>query len=69
MGKFTDATKRTRNHYEDLLPLCTSNGYRAQLIMIQVGSRGVVDLPSLFRLKQMCKPTAKEWASFVVPLA
>ena len=48
---FADAQCRKRDRYTDLLCLCTSNGYRAQLIMIQVGSRGVLYLPSLSRLK------------------
>ena len=66
---FADAEERKRDRYEDLLRLCTSNGYRAQLIMIQVWARGVLDLPSLSRLKQMCKPTVKDWNSFAVSLA
>ena len=66
---FADARRRKTDCYEDLLRLCTSNGYGAQLITIQVGSRGVLDLPHLSRLKQMCKPTVKDWASFVVSLA
>ena len=55
-----------RDCYADLLRLCTRNGHRAQLITIQVGSRGVLDLPSLSRFKQMCKPTVKVWTSFVL---
>ena len=66
---FADAECRKRDRYMDLLRLCTRNGYRAHLITIQVGSRGVLDLPSLSRLKQMCKPTVKVWASFLASLA
>ena len=66
---FADAERRKRNRYEDLLQLCNKNGYRAQLMTIQVGSRGVVDIPSLSGLKQLCRPSAKEWDAFVVLLA
>ena len=66
---FADAERRRRNRYEDLLQLCNKNGYRAQLMTIQVGSRGVVDIPSLSGLKQLCRPSAKEWDAFVVLLA
>ena len=66
---FADAQGRKRDRYTDLLRLCTSNGYRAQLITIQIGSRGVLDLSSLSRLKQMCKPTVRVWNSFLVSLA
>ena len=31
---FTDAERRKKDRYEDLLHLCTINGYRAELIMI-----------------------------------
>ena len=44
---FADAECRKRDFYTYLLWLCTCNRYKAHLIMIQVGSRGVLDLPSL----------------------
>ena len=62
---FTDAECRKRDHYTDFLCMCT----RIELITIQVGSRGALDLPSLSRLKQMCKPTVRVWTPFVVSLA
>ena len=66
---FADAERRKRDRYEDLLHLCTTNGYRAQLTTIQVGSRGVLDMPSLSNLKQICKPSAREWSAFMVSLS
>ena len=44
---FADAECRKRDFYTYLLWLCTCNGYKAHRILIQVGSRGVLDLPSL----------------------
>ena len=65
---FTDAERRKMNHYEDLLQLYTKNGYKAQLMTIQVGSRGVLNAPSLSRLQQLCKPSGKEWNAFMASL-
>ena len=66
---FADAEKRKRDRYEDLLHLCTSNGYKARLMTIQVGSRGILDMPSLTGLWQLCQLTAKEWKTFLVSSA
>ena len=66
---FADAEKRKRNRYEDLLRLCTNNGYQAQLMTIQVGSHGILDIPSFSSLHNLCKPSAKAWRSFMVDLA
>ena len=66
---FTDAESRQTVMKFSYVSLCTSKGCRAQLITVHVGSRGVMDLPSLSRFKQMCKATVKEWTSFAVSLA
>ena len=65
---FADAERRKMKCYEDLLQLCTKNGYKAQLMTIQVRSRGVLDMPSLSRLHQLCKPSGKECNAFIASL-
>ena len=49
-----------RQIYEDLLHLYTSNGYKVSLMMTQVNSQGVLDMPSLTGLWQLRQSTAKE---------
>ena len=65
---FADAERRKQNRYTDLLCLCTTNEYISNLITIQVGSRGILDMQSLEDLKLLCQTTRKEWYHFIMSL-
>ena len=41
---FVDASQRKRDKYQDLLETCTANGYTTTLIMLEVGSRGFMNI-------------------------
>lgn len=66
---FAHAERRKSKRYEGLKQLCSRNGYQAQLLTIQVGSRGVLDLGSLSNLKALCNPKQKVWNAFLVSLS
>lgn len=66
---FYNAHLRKTNRYHGLVQLCFENKYRTQLITIQVGSRGVIDLPSMANLETLCKPNKKVWHNFLVSLS
>ena len=66
---FSDAHLRKTNRYPGLVQLCSENKYHTQLITIQVGSRGVIDLPSLVNLERLCIPKKKVWHNFLVSLS
>ena len=66
---FSDAAQRKANRYHDLLQLCSTNKYKAQLYTVQVGSRGVIDLPSISCIKTICKPRQNSWYNLLVSLS
>ena len=66
---FAYAEQRKTNRYHGLVQLCSNNNYQAQLFTIQVGSRGVIDLPSLSCLANLCKPKQKNWHNLLVALS
>ena len=66
---FAYAKQRKTNRYHELVQLCSNNNYQTQLFTIQVGSRGVIDLPSLSCLANLCKPKQKNWHNLLVALS
>ena len=44
-------------------------GYRASLITIEVGSRGILDIAGLDKVKSLLGVRRKEWATFMVNLS
>ena len=57
---FEDASQRKRSKYQDLLESCTANGYQTDLITLEVGSRGFLNLAGFKKLSKVGKFTRKE---------
>ena len=49
---FEEAAQRKSAKYVDLVEQAQARGYKAELITLQVGSRGVPDLPGFQKLSQ-----------------
>ena len=55
---FVEASQRKKSKYQDLLEACMASGYTTELVSLEVGSRGFVNLPGfkrLFRFFSMSK--------------
>ena len=60
------ARARKRDRYLDLKDAATDGGFKTTIILVQVGSRGVVDLEGLLEFKCLLDPIpCKIWKSFV----
>ena len=47
---FVDASQRKTAKYQDLLETCTANGYTTNLVTVEVGSRGFINMSGFQRL-------------------
>ena len=58
--RVADAGARKRGKYQDLVDAVRVAGYRAHLITLEVGSRGMLSLDDLEELKDALQPSTKE---------
>ena len=65
---FEEAKRRKTSRYADLLDEAENNGYKASLITIEVGSRGVLNVAGLEKLKSLLNVEKKEWTTFMMNL-
>ena len=66
---FTDAAERKTGKYTDLVQQATSYGYRATLLALQVGSRGVPHYESFAELARVLKMSNKDLVSLITNTA
>jgi len=66
---FEAARERKVSRYTDLAEEAEQHGYTCDILTVEVGSRGVVEVLGLDRLKRMLKVQGKEWVEFLVRLA
>ena len=52
---FEDSSQGKRSKYQDLLESCTANGYQTDLITLEVGSRGFLNLAGFNKLSKVLK--------------
>ena len=64
-SNFDDALLRKTEKYLDLVRDIQQSSFNVQLVPIQVGSRGFLDLRGLGKLKNLRRPQAGEWKKFL----
>ena len=64
-----DAVTRKESNYLDLLSAVQQTGYRASLITLEVGSRGLPNIDGFRRLKQELKLTTSQLTDLMVKAA
>ena len=68
-SNFEAARERKVSRYTDLVEEAEQHGYTCDILTVEVGSRGMVEVLRLDRLKRMLKVQGKGWAEFLVRLA
>ena len=63
---FEGATQRKTVKYDDLVKTASNNGFDATLITIEVGSRGIINLPGFKELQHVLSLTRRECISMLV---
>ena len=66
---FEVARERKVSRYTDLVEGAEQHGYKCELITVEVGSRGVVEVERMDRLKRLMNVARREWDIFLVTLA
>ena len=66
---FEAKRERKISGYTDLAEEAEQHGYKCDILTVEVGSRGMVEVLRLDRLKRMLKVQGKEWVEFLVRLA
>jgi len=67
---FDVAIQQKTNRYTDLRDKATQNGYQANILPIEVGSRGMVHVQGCGNFsKKLNEVGLKEWRAFLVDLA
>ncbi len=66
---FDNALQRMTEKYLDLVQFIRQSSYKVQMVPIQVGSRGFLDLRGLEKLKELKRPKAKVWKKFLSDVA
>ena len=64
-----DAKARKTLKYTNLLEEAQQNGYQSSIITLEVGSRGVLEIKGLDRLKKLIPVNRKEWQCFLVKIS
>ena len=65
---FTEAADRKRAKYEDLQKEARQAGYKATLITLEVGSRGVINNPGFQLLRQELKIKERGFVKLLLPI-
>ena len=66
---FIQAQDRKKHRYTELIEEAKHRGYKASLMTIEVGSRGMLDVARLQKLKSFLKVKRKKWEDFLVKLS
>ena len=66
---FDDALLRKTEKYADLVQESQQSSFSVQMIPIQVGSRGFLDLRGFQKLRNLRRPQAREWRKFLSDIA
>ena len=62
---FADAVRRKTEKYQDLVEACEENGYTTQLLTLEVGSRGFLNMDGFLRLFSIINISKQEKLSFI----
>lgn len=68
-SNFDNAQQRKREKYLDLMETIQRTHFRAQLVPLQVGSRGFLDLRGFEVIQNLCTCQKKEWKKFLVDVS
>ena len=68
-SNFEAERERKVSRYTDLAEEAEQHGYTCDILTVEVGRRGMVEVLRLDRLKRMLKVQGKEWVEFLVRLA
>ena len=63
---FEAAKSRKSQKYIQLLEEAEQNGYRGNILTIAVGSRGVLNMEGLVKLRTLMEVRKKDWRSFLI---
>ena len=63
------AFERKTIKYESLVKRARENGYSAKFISLEVGSRGIVNLPSFHFLKDLLKISSCDYKNLLIKVA
>ena len=66
---FEKAIERKTLKYEDVIQRARTTGYVAKLITLEVGSRGVINMPGFTKLKEELKITKKDYSLLLIRLS
>ena len=66
---FQLACERKTIKYESLVKRARENGYSAKFISLEVGSRGIVNLPSFHYLKDLLKISSCDYKNLLIKVA
>ena len=66
---FEVARERKVSRYTDLVEEAEQHGYKCELITVGVGSRGVVEVERMDRLKRFMNVARREWDTFLAETA
>ena len=66
---FEVARERKVSRYTDLVEEAEQHGYKCELITVEVGSRGGVEVERMDRLKRLMNVARREWDTFLATLA
>ena len=62
---FDGAAERKRCEYKELLQRAQKAGYRTSLITLEVGSRGIINLPGFLNLKKELAMSDRDFSSML----
>ena len=68
-SNFDNTQQRKREKYLDLMETIQRTHFRAQLVPLQVGSRGFLDLRGFEVIQNLCTCQKKEWKKFLADVS
>ena len=66
---FNEAISRKTLKYIDLMEEAQTKGYNAQILTLEVGSRGILNLDGFMSLRELLKTSRRDFTNFLTALA